>query len=160
MITIEQANKESIGIVSKILTEAALWLKSIEQPLWPVEEVSVDAIFRDMPNYYICFADRRAAGTVRYQLEDPAFWPEISDGKSAFIHKLAVCREFAGKSISTALLNWAVNSTRSKGRHFLRVDFDPARYSLKRFYEGFGFVFHSPKQMGSFLTHRYMLDVK
>jgi len=159
MIAILQASKDSIGQVSKILTDAAIWLQEIKKPLWPPEEVSVEALAQDLFKYYICYVEGKPAGTLRYQLEDPDFWPEITDDKSAFIHKLAVDRNFAGKGISTTLLQWAVDTTRSIGRQFLRVDFDPTRKSLKKLYEGFGFVFDSSKDMRDFFVHRYVYRI-
>jgi GNAT superfamily N-acetyltransferase len=155
-----QANEQSIIEVSRLLTDAAIWLQQANQPLWPVEEVTVDVLRRDTSSYYLCYVEDVPAGTLRFQLEDPDFWPEINGGSSTFIHKVAVDRRFAGQGISTALLQWALDTTRSLGRQYLRVDFDPSREALKNLYEGFGFEFHSPKDMGSFFVHRYVYTLQ
>ena len=52
--------------------------------------------------------DGETAGTIKFQLEDPEIWPDVPAGESAFIHRLAVRRRFAGQSVSTALLKWSV----------------------------------------------------
>lgn len=159
MIRVSQANERTIAHASRLLTDAAIWLREEGMPLWPVEEVSVDVLERDLSKYYICYVDDVPAGTLRFQLEDPDFWPEVTDHSSTFIHKVAVDRGFAGQGISTTLLQWAVDSTRSLGRQYLRVDFDPSREALRKLYEGFGFRFDSPKDIGDFLVHRYVYIV-
>lgn len=47
------------------------------------------------------------AGVMKFELEDPFFWPEIAPGTSAFVHKLAVRRAWAKKGVSTDLLSFA-----------------------------------------------------
>lgn len=160
MITMIQATEDNIGIASMILCEAAIWLEQKGQPLWPVEEVSREVLAKRVSQYYICYSDGEPAGTLRFQLEDHELWPEITDNKSTFIHKLAVPRNFAGKGVSTAMLQWAADTTRNIGKNFLRVDFDPSRPALKWFYESFGFIFHSSKVMGDFFVHRYVYNLK
>jgi len=44
---------------------------------------------------------------MRFELDDPHFWPEIKAGTSAFAHKLEVRRAWAGKGVSAALLTFA-----------------------------------------------------
>lgn len=40
---------------------------------------------------------------------DTKYWPEISKGKSLYIHKLTVKRVIAGKGVSKELINFAPN---------------------------------------------------
>ncbi len=92
---------------------------------------------------------------LRFQLEDSLFWPDVPTNDSAFVHRLAVRRNFAGGEFSKVLLEWAVERTRSLGRKFLRLDCDASRPRLRAIYERFGFRYHNERRVGSFLAARY-----
>jgi GNAT superfamily N-acetyltransferase len=100
-----------------------------------------------------------AAGVVKFQLEDSLFWPDVSPKQSAFVHRLAVKRHFAGGNISSALLRWAVEKTRSLGREYLRLDCEASRDRLRAIYERFGFRHHSDRQVGPYFVSRYEYKV-
>jgi GNAT superfamily N-acetyltransferase len=90
--------------------------------LWRVDELSPSRISRDVADglFFLGMCDGRAVGTVKFQFSDPEFWPDLPDDEAAFIHRLAVRREFAGGVVSSALLQWAVERAGSLGRRFLR----------------------------------------
>jgi GNAT superfamily N-acetyltransferase len=87
------------------------------------------------------------------------FWPDVLQAESAFIHRLAVKRDFAGGHVSSALLQWAVERTRSLGRRYLRLDCVASRPRLRAIYERFGFRHHSDKQVGPYFVSRYEYEV-
>ena len=101
----------------------------------------------------------QAVGTIKFQLSDPEFWPDVPQTEAAFIHRLAVRREFAGGCVSSALLRWAVQRTGSVGRRFLRLDCEASRPKLRGIYERFGFRHHSDREVGPFFVARYELEV-
>jgi GNAT superfamily N-acetyltransferase len=156
-ISIRQALPEDAANVSSILQEAAQWLADRGMPLWRSGEVSTSSIETDLSNGLVFLAekDNEAAGTIKFQLEDPVFWPDIPAGESAFIHRLAVRRCHAGGTVSSMLLNWAVERTRMLGRRFLRLDCEASRPRLRAVYERFGFKHHSDRQVGPYYVSRY-----
>ena len=109
--------------------------------------------------YYLAECENESAGVVRFQMEDPELWPDVPENSSAFLHRLAVRRRFAGQGVSTAILNWAVRRTRELGRGHLRLDCEAARPKLRAVYERFGFRHHSDRQVGPYFVARYELDV-
>jgi GNAT superfamily N-acetyltransferase len=144
-ISIRQATPNNLLTVSSILSEAALWLKQQNMPLWEEHELSLESIQQDIESglFYIAFCEDVAAGVVKFQTEDLVFWSDIRQEDSAFIHRLAVRRRFAGGSVSTALMQWAVEQSRDLGKHFLRLDCAADRPRLRKVYEKFGFQHHS-----------------
>jgi GNAT superfamily N-acetyltransferase len=98
-----------------------------------------------------------AAGTVRFQLEDEEFWPDDPGDHAAYVHRLAVRRNFAGGAVSAALLAWALERTRALHRRVLRLDCDADRPGLRAVYERFGFRLHSFRQVGPYYVARYEL---
>jgi ribosomal protein S18 acetylase RimI-like enzyme len=71
------------------------------------------------------------------------------------VHRIAVKREFAGKGISSKMLEWAVNHAASLGRSYLRLDCEAERQALRAIYERFGFHFHSYLEVGPYHLSRY-----
>ncbi len=99
-------------------------------------------------------ANGTAAGTLKYQLHDSLFWPDVPDGESAFVHRVAVRRDYAGGVVSGALLKWAVDRTRAMGLPYLRLDCDASRSKLRSVYERFGFRYHSDNRVGPYHVSR------
>jgi hypothetical protein len=52
-------------------------------------------------------------------------------------------------------MEWAVSRAGTMGKRYLRLDTDASRPKLRRLYEGFGFEFHSFRQVGAYYVARY-----
>jgi len=160
-IVIRQAMPQDVKVVSDILGEAARWLDQRGMSLWKVGELSPTNIADDVNAslFFLAECNGEAAGTVKFQLEDLVFWPDKPQEESAFIHRLAVKRDFDGGRVSSVLLRWAVERTRSLGRRYLRLDCEASRPRLRAIYERFGFRHHSDKQVGPYFVSRYEYEV-
>jgi GNAT superfamily N-acetyltransferase len=148
--------------VSSILTEAAEWLAQSGTPMWKGDELSPARIADDVTNglFYVAECDGEIVGTIKFQLEDVLFWPDVSQAESAFVHRLAVRRRFAGGVVSTAMLRWAVERARALGRRYLRLDCEASRMRLRKVYERFGFRHHSDRHVGPYFVSRYEYEVQ
>jgi GNAT superfamily N-acetyltransferase len=158
-ISIRQAQPSDATLVEALLVEASRWVDAMGAVMWETGELAPELIAADIAagQFYIAMADGELAGVIRFQLEDTLFWPDLpSDHTSAFVHRLAVGRRHRGQGISTALLQWAVDHARSLGRSHLRLDCDKSRPKLMALYEGFGFQFHSFRQVGPYHVARYV----
>jgi GNAT superfamily N-acetyltransferase len=160
-LIVRQAQAQDIEAVSSILIEAASWLEERGTPLWCANELAPEQIQPLVKEglFFLAESDGEAVGTLRYQLEDPLFWPDVPSGESAYVHRLAVRRRAAGGAVSSVLLSWAVNHTGSIGRKYLRLDCDATRPKLRAVYERFGFRHHSNRQVGPYYVARYEYDV-
>jgi GNAT superfamily N-acetyltransferase len=105
--------------------------------------------------FAIACSEGEAAGVMKFQLEDPLFWPDEPRGVAAYIHRLAVRRRFAGGGLSRALMSWAVEEARRRGRRALRLDCEIDRARLRAVYERFGFRHHSDRAVGPYRVARY-----
>jgi GNAT superfamily N-acetyltransferase len=161
-ISIRQASTPDTQKVSAILLEAAEWLKSSGKPMWRGHELSEEKISSDVCDglFFISEVSGEPAGTIKFQLEDPLFWPECPPGESAYVHRLAVRRRFSGGTVSNTLLDWAVERTRGLNRPYLRLDCESSRLRLRAVYEKFGFKHHSNRQVGPYFVSRYQFLVR
>jgi len=160
-IIVRPALPQDVQIVSDILGEAARWLDQKGVSLWKAGELLPSSVGDevDASLFFLAECDGVAAGAVKFQLEDPLFWPDVKPEESAFIHRLAVRRRFAGGAVSSAMLRWAVERTRSLGRRYLRLDCEATRLRLRAVYERYGFRHHSDKQVGPYFVSRYEYEV-
>jgi hypothetical protein len=132
--SIRQAKPPDADKVADILREAARWLEQGSLSMWRDDELLPSRIAADVAAglFFVAEYDGEAAGTVKFQLEDALFWPDVPQAQSAFVHRLAVRRRFAGGNISSA---------------------------LRGVYERFGFHHHSDRQVGPYFVSRYEYDV-
>lgn len=158
-IVIRQAQPSDVAVVESLLVEAARWVDALGEVMWDAGELAPESIAAETAagQFYLAMADGTPAGVIRFQLEDTLFWPDLpADHTSAFVHRLAVARRYRGQGVSSALLRWAVDHARSLGRSHLRLDCDKSRPKLMALYEGFGFQFHSFRQVGPYYVARYL----
>ncbi|MBV8275605.1 MAG: GNAT family N-acetyltransferase [Verrucomicrobia bacterium] len=157
MIEVKQASLPDLIAVSSILKEAADWLRVTGRSMWRDDELDADRIHQDVASglFYLGHYDGAPAGTIKFQLEDHRFWPDLPGDDAAYVHRIAVKREFAGKGVATKMLDWAVNRAAALGRSHLRLDCEADRQALRAIYERFGFRFHSYRDVGPYHLSRY-----
>jgi GNAT superfamily N-acetyltransferase len=162
-LQIRQATAEDAQRVSDILREAAQWLEQEGKSLWKEEHIGVASIAEDVRAglFFLAEYSGEPAATLRFQLEDALFWPDAGANEAAYVHRLAVRRQYAGTGLSTQMLRWAAERTRNLGRPYLRLDCVASRPRLRAVYERFGFRHHSDRQVGNrlYLVARYQYDV-
>src|SRR5262245_51822544 len=161
-LLIRQATSADADAIVDTLTEAARWVEELDGTImWVEGELEEHRVRAEAGAglFVVGEVDGRVAGAMRFQLEDRLFWPDLDVADSAFVHRLAVRRTFAGQGISTALLEWAINRARTLDKRFLRLDCDAERTRLRAFYERFGFRRHSYRQVGSYYVSRYELQI-
>jgi GNAT superfamily N-acetyltransferase len=161
-VRIRLARAEDARTISGILSEAAKWLEESGMRMWRDGELTEESVSADIATglFYIAESDFEAAGTIKFQLQDALFWPDVPQDESAFVHRLAIRRKFAGRGISDALLQWAVDRARSMDRRYLRLDCEAARSRLREVYERFGFRHHSDRRVGPYFVARYEFVLK
>lgn len=158
---IRLAHPSEATVIAAVLSAAAANLVKRGETLWGTTEVSESAVAPHVERglYYIGFSGERAVGVFRLQSRDSAFWPEIPEGTSAYLHKLAVLPDEQGRGIAHELLTHAVTLTRERGFRFLRLDCVAGRPKLRGVYERFGFTHHSQVKVGKGIFDRFELDV-
>lgn len=155
------AQRADAPLVAGVLSAAAAKLAKRGEALWGIEEVSEAAVLPHIDHglYHVGLDAECPVGVFRFQFRDPAFWPEIPDGTSAYLHKLAVLPEKQGRGFAQELLRHAVTLTRANRLRFLRLDCVAGRPKLRGVYESFGFRHHSRKQIGGGMFDRFEFDV-
>ena len=161
-LVIREASPVDTPMIADTLIEAAKWVEQLDGTvMWVEGELEEDRVRAEVHGgmFVVAEFEGQIAGALRFQLEDQLFWPDLDSRDSAFVHRLAVRRAFAGQGVSTALLEWTVDRARALGKRYLRLDCDAERSRLRAFYERFGFRLHSYRQVGSYYVSRYELQI-
>ena len=156
-VRVRLAAPPDAAAIGSLLHGAEAWLRSRGVPMWLPEELGEESLLRDVAAgmHYVAEASGEVVGTLRFQLDDPEFWPDRPAGEAAYVHRLAVRRDHARTGVGAALLDWAAERAGHLGLPRLRLDCDHDRPRLRAFYERNGFRFHSERQVGPFLVARY-----
>jgi GNAT superfamily N-acetyltransferase len=161
-LVIRDASLPDAPPIADTLIEAAKWVEQLDGTvMWVEGELEEDRVRDEVRAgmFVVAEIDGQLARAIRFQLEDRLFWPDLDGRDSAFVHRLAVRRAFAGQGISSALLEWTVERARALGKRYLRLDCDADRPRLRALYERFGFRLHSYRQVGSYYVARYELQI-
>jgi GNAT superfamily N-acetyltransferase len=120
-VEIRAARSTEAPVVSEVLSEAAVWLQDQGNPLWALDQVSVEQVAPDCEagSFFLAWLGPAALGTMRLTDSDPHFWPEASSGEAVYLHKLAVRRSAAGGRVSSALLEHAAHIARRRRAPYL-----------------------------------------
>ncbi len=159
-IEIIQANQNQVAEVSKILQEVAVWLENKGLKMWEANELAPADIENQVKNgmFWLAKIDGENAGCVRFQTADLEYWDDVPHTDSAFVHRVAVKRNFAGKGVAIAMLDWAKSQAKLLNKRYLRLDCDQ-REKLINFYESQGFKFHSEKIRKPYTVNRYEFEI-
>lgn len=136
------------------LDEDALWQLQLHREAWLAQKampslaasVTVDqqrAFLRDhLKNSEVWVFSRqgRVVGQVRLQASDEAFWGEGSKGEAGYVHGLSIAEDAHGKGVGLAILSWAEEVFKDRGKTRLRLDCASANKRLCRYYEEAGYV--------------------
>ena len=159
-ITIRRAVAADTAIVDQMIREAAAWVDALGVVMWEDGELDAGRIRDEVAAgmFFLAVIGGEVAGAIRFQLEDPLFWPDRPAGEAAFVHRLVGRRAFKGRGVARALLEWARHHARAQGRGVLRLDCDANRPKLRALYESCGFRLHSYRQVGPYYVSRYEIE--
>ena len=137
-----QATQSDLEVAISILLEANEWTVRAGATMWRSSEISAEKIRHliESGSLHLVMLGGEVVGTISYEVEDPIYYPEITDGSTAFVHLLAVRRAFGGQGVGKAMIAWAREKAMGEGKTYLRLDCVAARRRLCAFYESLGFT--------------------
>ena len=158
VLIIARAGMEAIPETDVLIHETADWLIAKGEPLWGPNETSSEELVRvaQAGELVIGRVDGALATCMYLHAEDRLFWPQAASGEAFYVHRLAVARRFAGRGFAHAMLRWAEDEVRAKGRLYLRLDCEP-RMKLLALYQNAGFARIDPRpiQVGQHFVVRH-----
>lgn len=140
-LSIGPAKRNEIPQIIALAHELAAWVKAKGEPHWGPNELR-EELFQELADKGALIAGHigdTLATCMFLQESDPIFWPHDPLGEALYVHRLGIARKFAGRGYAIAMLDWAAQQARERGRRFVRLDSAP-RPKLLAVYASAGFV--------------------
>ena len=152
-LTIRPASDEDKSLVLHIKQEAATWLeeKGIYQWAGILMAQGEDMVYKRVHQgeVFLVLKEAMAVGTVSILWEDPISWGEKGrDGKAGYIHGIAILPRLHHKGVGEAILNWACQTIREKGK-LIRLDCMAENPRINQYYEKLKFTHTGVKELPS-----------
>ncbi len=132
--------------------------------MWTADELAPEALLGcyDLPEMRLGVLAGEPVAVMVVQERDEFFWPDVAEGDSLFVHKLAVAasRRFKGQGAAVAMLDLAKVMALEQERSYLRLDCIADRPKLCSFYEEYGFRHVGREMMGAYETAFYELPLR
>lgn len=161
---IRQANEHDTRAIEEILFDAVSWMNASGlQNLWNESNVKWAALSKlfKVNDFYLAYENRTPVACMALTDYDPLHWPDIPEGNSLYLHKLAVKRAFAGKGFSKELIDFAKKQALLFHMNAVRLDCNQHRKKLRSVYENQGFVCVKEITLfGNYDTALYVFKVK
>ncbi len=141
-LKIKQLETQQLEIYLDILLERALWLESINQPMWNTNNLNPVNFEKMYPNNrpYLLYCGDEVVGGFILLKKDGFLWSESENLENAYyIHKLVIKPEYSGKGYAKESLNLIMNLAKDEGVDYLRLDCYGDRANLIKLYEDSGF---------------------
>ena len=158
----EVATEEDLEKFSSVLLEVAGWLEAKGEPMWTAAELTPAVLLRDydLEEMRLGKISGGPAAAMVVQQSDEVFWPDVPEGESLFVHKLATARRLKGRGLAVAMLDWVKARALEQEKRYLRLDCAADRPKLCRFYEDYGFRQAGRRQVGPYDTAFYELPLR
>jgi GNAT superfamily N-acetyltransferase len=137
------ASESDLELVESLLSGASAWLASRGIDQWqypPRRERVLDSMSRE--ECFLAFCDGAPVGTITVDSHaDPEFWtPGDQPDSALYVHRMAVSRGAAGRSVGARMLNWAAARAQAAGKSRLRLDAWKSNPALQSYYLGQSFT--------------------
>ncbi len=156
--TFRLAAPQDLDPVFEVYRDVCLWLNDVKgiTNQWDrdVAQGEIQELIGSGQLYLALLATRgEVAGAFKLNEQDH-HWE--SDGAALYVHAVAVNRKFKGQGIGRAMLDWAVNEARRRGKQSVRLDCMNENLRLKQVYADAGFEFWGidPQHAGSALFEK------
>ncbi|WP_409250864.1 GNAT family N-acetyltransferase [Bacillus sp. SCS-153A] len=146
MFNLRKAREEDKEKILSLLVGAAEWLQTKGTSQWDYYmtdlEANTEEVLESIKNQstYLLEQDGLAAASVILE-ENPGDWDrEIWGEESAqtdvvYLHRLVVNRNFAGRGIGDALMEWAKKHVRGREKKYIRFDCLNSNEGLNSYYQ-------------------------
>jgi GNAT superfamily N-acetyltransferase len=159
---VKNASVDDILIIENILSDVDCWMDSNNLLHWGKENIQWAVLSQNyrIDDFYIAYEEDIPVACMALIDFDPIFWPDIPKGKSLFLHKIAVKRDFASKGYSKELIDFAKEAAKLRNIQTIRLDCFQHNYKVRHIYEKQGFNLVEEKTVfGKYGTAFYACNV-
>jgi GNAT superfamily N-acetyltransferase len=125
--TVRQASPDDLDAYVEILAAGDATMRRHGNGRWQAEDIAIPRVAAWIASgeAVLALADKAPAAIMLLQWRDLVFWPDRDDATAGYLHKIAVRPDMAGRGATAALVAWAKQQARQRGRRCLRLDTGP-----------------------------------
>lgn len=125
--TVRMATPADRDAFAGILRDGDAAMRRLGNGRWDGADIAPDRVtaWIEAGEAVVALAGEDIAATMLLQWRDLVFWPERDDGTAAYLHKIAVRAGMNGRGAPAALVAFAADEARRRGRTLLRLDTGP-----------------------------------
>lgn len=139
---IRQATKKDIAGLEALYQKRVQYNDAHDIHQWNSEDVTWAAlsnIYR-ISDFYVIETQGKIVAAVCFVNYDPAYWPEMKQGESYYLHKICVDPDHAKQGYSEELITYFKERGKALGYKDVRLDVRAHKEKLRAMYEKHGFV--------------------
>ena len=133
-----------------VMREVSRWGRERGLRLWPEECLTREALVTEEagPESFCvgAFGGETACAFI-LQWQDREWWPHAPAGEAAYLHKLCVRRDFAGKNVPAKVLDYIKRECKKRGAAAIRLDTAWDEETVKNIYLRLGFEIVGRKEL-------------
>ena len=135
-----------------VMREVSRWGRERGLRLWPEEWLTREALMTEEagPESFCVgsFGGKTACAFI-LQWQDREWWPHAPAGEAAYLHKLCVRRDFAGKDVPAKVLDYIRRECKKRGATAIRLDTAWDEEAVKEIYLRLGFEIADRRELPS-----------
>lgn len=124
-----------------VINDAINWCNASDKETWKKEEINKPEFINSIEANSVIVL-KNGTDTVAgmlLQWSDQIFWKNAKPDDSGYIHKLCVSRKYAGRNISSLMIEYAKEQCKINKVPLLRLDTSANKKPLRDLYERNGF---------------------
>lgn len=161
-IHVVQSTAEDTPAIMDLLLQTAQWLNSKGSTQWSAllrgEDHHNTKESARRGDVYLFKDGEKLAGIVTLLRSPSAWdinlWGEEGHEEAVYLHRLAINREYGGRNLGDAMLQWVHTSIQFEGKDHIRLDCIDSNPQLDKFYRSAGYTYVGHSDSGFFLFER------
>lgn len=141
MLKIENTQTEDLEFIYGLFDKAIAYQKQNGYPVWKGYDKEVFQKDIAAGNQYKIILNSEIAIVFSVCYSDQVIWRDMENGKSLYLHRIAVNPACKGQKLFGEILSWAITHVRAKGLSFIRMDTWGNNPTIINYYKSFGFRF-------------------
>ena len=138
---VENTTTADLGFVYQLFDSSITYQEERGYPTWRGYDKTALMLDVSNKNQYRIVIDSQIAIVFSVCYSDPIIWGERENNDSVYLHRIVINPVFKGQKLFGKILDWAIEHTRQKGRHFVRMDTWANNPNIIEYYKTFGFTF-------------------
>jgi ribosomal protein S18 acetylase RimI-like enzyme len=139
MVEVVNTKSSDLKLIFELFEHSINYQEKKGYPVW--RNYDKHSIIKDIEDkhQYKVVVDSKTAIVFSVRYDDKIIWRDLDQGNSIYLHRIVVNPEFKGQKLFGSILEWAIEHSKQKGLHSIRMDTWASNANIINYYKSFGF---------------------